>query len=129
MNECYLNNNGGCEEPDNFYPVTATVNGEAVGHLILRYRGEDKSEIRFGFVIVDDTKRGQGYGKKMLLLAEKYAFEILKAETITLGVFENNPDAFYCYQAAGFERLSEDKDFYFDILGEKWKCIEMEIRK
>ena len=27
-------------------------------------------------VIVDDSKRGKGYGKKMLTLAIKYAFDI-----------------------------------------------------
>lgn len=50
-------------------------------------------ELRLGFVIVDDTKRGKGYGKEMLSLAVKYAFEIFKAEKLTIGVFANNPSA------------------------------------
>ena len=32
-----------------------------VGHILLRFPSEDKSLIRFGFVIVDDSKRGKGY--------------------------------------------------------------------
>lgn len=81
------------------------------------------------FVIVDSEKRGKGYGKKMLILAKKYAFEILKAKRITLGVFENNPSAYFCYKVSGFSENKEEENFYCDILGEKWKCIEMYAEK
>lgn len=36
-----------------------------------------------------DAKRGMGYGKEMLKLSLKYAFEILKVKKVTLGVFWN----------------------------------------
>ena len=42
---------------DNMYPLTAVVGEEIVGHILLRHPSEDKSVIRFGFVIVDDSKR------------------------------------------------------------------------
>ena len=50
-------------EGDNMYPLTAIADDEIVGHILLRFPSEDKSLIRFGFVIVDDSKRGKGYGK------------------------------------------------------------------
>ena len=59
---------------NNMYPLTAVVGKEIIGHILLRFPSEDKSVIRFGFVIVDDSKRGKGYGKQMLQLA------ILKAK-------------------------------------------------
>ena len=129
INHKYLDCNGDCEEPDNFYPMTLVDEGGPVGHLILRYTDEAKSVIRFGFVIVDDSKRGRGYGKKMLQMAIRYAFDMLKAEKITLGVFENNPSAYYCYKAAGFRELSTGKSFMIEILGEQWKCIELEVKR
>lgn len=129
INYKYLKCNGDCEEPDNFYPMTAVDAQGTVGHLILRYTDKAKSIIRIGFVIVDDTKRGKGYGKKMLQLAIRYAFDMLKAEKITLGVFENNPSAYYCYKAAGFREIESEQEFIFEILGEKWKCIELEVNK
>ena len=46
------------EGTDNFYPVTAIDESGIVGHMILRYTDDKKSIVRFGFVIVDDTKRG-----------------------------------------------------------------------
>ena len=92
----------------------------------MRYVDEEKSVIRFGFVIVDDSKRGKGYGKQMIQLALKYALEIYKAKKVTLGVFENNPAAFYCYKAAGFVEQPE-KNFEVEIFGENWKILEMEV--
>ncbi len=60
-------------EGDNLFPLTAIVGDETIGHILLRFPSEDKSVIRFGFVIVDDSKRGKGYGKQMLRLAIDYA--------------------------------------------------------
>ncbi len=125
MNRKYMDCNGDCIDRDNFYPMTAFDDSGIVGHLIMRFTDEEKQTLRFGFVIVDDSKRGKGYGKEMLLLATKYAFEILKAQKVTLGVFENNSSAWYCYKSAGFKDVSSESEVYYDVSGEKWKCIEM----
>ncbi len=90
INRKYMEFNGDCEELDNFYPMTAFDESGVVGHLIMRFTDTGKKVLRFGFVIVDDTKRVMGYGKEMLQLSLKYAFEILKVEKVTIGVFENN---------------------------------------
>ena len=127
MNKKYIEYNGDCVEEDNFYPMTLVDGTEVVGHLILRFTDKEQQTIRFGFVIVDEERRGKGYGKQMLLLAKKYAFEILKANKITLGVFENNPAAYYCYKAVGFNAIQAEEEIYYDVLGEKWRCIEMEV--
>lgn len=116
----------GCAEADDFYEMTAFDESGVVGHLIMRFTDEEKKVLRFGFVIVDDTKRGMGYGKEMLALALKYAFEILKVEKVTLGVFENNPSAYYCYRAVGFRDVPMEEAEYYEILGERWKCLELE---
>lgn len=129
INHKYMECNGDCVELDNFYPMTAVDEQGVVGHLILRYTDGAKKVIRIGFVIIDDSKRGMGYGKQMLQLAIRYAFEMLKAEKITLGVFENNPSAYHCYKASGFREASKGQDFFCEILGEKWKCIELEVTK
>lgn len=91
-----------------------------VGHLIMRYTNKAKTIIRLGFIIVDDSKRGLGYGKRMIQMAMRYAFDMLKAEKITLGVFDNNPSAYYCYKAAGFKEIPMKEDIVFEVLGEKW---------
>ena len=127
INDKYFNHNGDCKEEDNFYPMTAFDETGIVGHLILRFRDKEKENIHFGFVIVDDKKRGKGYGKEMLKLAQEFAFHILKAKRVTLGVFDNNPAAYHCYKAAGFCDIPAEKEIILPILGEQWKILEMEI--
>ena len=111
---------------DNMYPLTAIVGEEIVGHILLRHPSEDKSVIRFGFVIVDDSRRGKGYGKQMLSLAINHAQLELGANRITLGVFCDNNSAVECYKSVGF-RISGTDSYVID--GEEWKGYEMELKK
>lgn len=117
------------DELDTFFQMTAIDDSGVVGHLIMRFIDEEKKILRFGFVIVDDTKRGKGYGKELLRLAVKYAFEILRVEKITLGVFENNTSAYWCYKAAGFSDVETEEEEYYPIMGEQWKCLELEMNR
>ena len=110
-------------EGDNLFPLTAIVGDETIGHILLRFPSEDKSVIRFGFVIVDDSKRGKGYGKQMLRLAIDYAQQELGAQKITLGVFCDNISALECYKSVGFRITGADA---YQIDGEEWKEYEME---
>lgn len=50
----------------NFMAFTAIDDNEIVGFFTMRRPNEFYEELRFGFVIVDSKKRGQGYGKNML---------------------------------------------------------------
>lgn len=127
LNRKYLQENGDCAEPDNFYPMTAFDENGIVGHLIIRYTAAQPKECRLGFIIVNDALRGKGYGKTMVRLAVRYCFDYLLAQRVTLGVFENNPAALHCYQAAGFREVP-NADQYCEIDGETWRCLELEIR-
>lgn len=129
MNRKYTDYNGDCIEEDNFYPMTAFDDSGVVGHLIMRFTDEKKTILRFGFVIVDDSKRGMGYGKEMLALALRFAFDILKVEKVTLGVFDNNMPAFYCYKAAGFKEIEMSEKELCNVCGKMWNIIELEITK
>ncbi len=122
IDEKYRKHNGDCTEPDNFYPWTAFDDNGAVGHFIMRYINGDKRVIRFGWVVVDSSVRGKGYGTEMLRLGLKYAFEILGAEKVTIGVVENNTRAHQCYKKVGFADVGVTED-------ERWNIIEMEINK
>lgn len=109
-----------------FFPLTAVDdNGEVVGHFIIRYpREDDDSSVRFGFVIVDTTLRGKGYGKKMLQLGIEYVKENIDASRIDLGVFENNDSARHCYEAVGFKEYSK-RECKLPI--GTWNCVDMEL--
>ena len=127
MNHKYFACNGDCPEPDNFYPMTAFDERGILGHLILRWTDPEKQTLRFGFVIVDDARRGTGCGKQMIRMALRYAFGFLGAKKVTIGVLDNNPGAYHCYQSAGFRDVSMAKPVIYDLLGQQIKCLELEI--
>lgn len=107
---------------------TAIDGNEIVGFFTMRNPVEALDELRFGFVIVDFEKRGKGYGKAMLLLGLKYAKEIYGAKKVALGVFENNKSAYHCYKAVGFKDVISDEVETYNILGEEWNCLVLDIQ-
>lgn len=109
--------------------LTAVDENEIIGHLTIRFIDEKRKIARLGFVIVDDTKRGQGYGKQLVLSALKYAFDELKADKVTLGVFENNPPAIQCYLSCGFKIVERETAESYSCMNEIWNCIEMELNR
>ena len=112
-------------DSDVIFPYTAIDdNGKVVGHIMLRYPDSSKTVIRLGFVIVDDQLRDKGYGKQMLQQAIQKAQHEFGAKKITLGVFDNNPSAFHCYESVGFKVIGADS---YTIDGEEWTGKEMEI--
>ena len=114
-----------CLRSGSFFPLTAVDEvGNVVGHLILRYTDDKKTEVRFGFVIIDSSQRGEGLGREMLELAKKFAADELHAKRLSLGVFENNLAALKCYRSVGFLECAGDGEL-FEVLDENWKCIEM----
>ena len=67
----------------------------------------------------------KSYVKTMLRLGLKFVFEIYGAKRATLGVFENNLPAYYCYKAVGFDDVILDATETYCVLGEEWKCKEL----
>ena len=88
----------------------------------MRYIHGDNKVLRFGWVIVDDSIRGKGYGTSMLRTGLDYAFNILGVHTVTIGVFEHNDIAHNCYKNVGFV----DKEI---VPHERDNIIEMAITK
>ncbi|MST62705.1 GNAT family N-acetyltransferase [Peptostreptococcus anaerobius] len=112
---------------NNLMAFTAVNDDELIGFFTMRRPTENFDELRFGFIVVDPEKRGNGYGKGMLQLGIKYAQEIIGAKKISLGVFENNESAYYCYKSVGFKDTVLDETEIYTVLGEEWKCLELEI--
>ena len=118
-----------CTAGERFFALTAEDEAGVTGHLTMRWLDENKTILRFGFIIVDRERRNQGLGREMLRLALRHAFTVLKAEKVTLAVFENNEPAYRCYKAAGFKDAPSEKPERYHVLGEVWTCQEMEYKR
>lgn len=112
-------------DSDNFFPFVAFNEEGIQGFFTMRVPGDDNTEIRFGFVIVNPEIRGEGYGKQMLELGKKFAFEVYKCKRISLGVFADNILAYKCYKSIGFTELGSTSESTFMV--EKGECIELEM--
>lgn len=106
-------------------PFTAFDETGIVGFFTLRNPGKSFEELRFGFVIIKPDMRGKGYGKDMLRLGIKLAFDVYGAKRASLGVFDNNLAAYNCYKSVGFKDKVPDDIETYRILGEEWKCREL----
>ena len=104
------------------YTNAFTDEDGVIGHFIMRYIHGNNKVLRFGWVIVDDSIRGKGYGTSMLRTGLYYAFNILGVHTVTIGVFEHNDIAHSCYKKVGFV----DKEI---VPHERDNIIEMAITK
>ena len=100
----------------------AQENGDTVGHLFMQKLSDDT--VKFGLIIVDPSKRGNGYGKKMLLTALDYAKYTLKVKRIVLAAFDTNPAAYNCYKGLGFKNTGKITEYTF--FNEKHNYIELE---
>ena len=109
------------------FAMTAFDDRGVIVHFTMRYaQDENLDEVRLGFVIVDNKKRGKGFGKEMVSLAVQFAFDFLKVKKVSLGVFENNQTALHCYRACGFTAVPTRRAESYLCMGETWNCIEME---
>ncbi len=108
------------------YKLTAFDENGIVGHFTVRMLRDQNNVARIGFVIINNERRGQGFGKEMIRLALDYARKKLNAEKATLEVFEDNQAAYNCYKSVGFKETDPKKTEIYDILGEKWVCRELE---
>ncbi|MDG1053948.1 MAG: GNAT family N-acetyltransferase [Flavobacteriaceae bacterium] len=64
-------------------------------------------------LVIAETLRGNGLGKKALALIEAYAFERLQLHQLYAGVGEDNPASLALFKAAGYEQCGLKKDWNY----------------
>ena len=114
------------EFTDSAYVATED-DGRPVGFFCYSVNTENNAGF-LKFIVVDNGKRGMGYGGKMLRLALQYAFSITGAEVVRLCVFDNNEAAKHCYEKVGFV-IEESEKSVFPYHDEMWTRNRMMITK
>lgn len=125
--EVYIEGANQPEATKYIFKVVDDTADEAVGHVTLGKVDRNNYSARIGKVLVGAAdSRGKGYGAQIIQAALQFAFEELKLQKITLGVFDFNTSAIRCYEAAGFRREKIIQDAA--KIGDKyWTLMEMEI--
>ena len=114
---------------ENIMGFTAFDENGICGFFTLRNPGQSLDELRMGFVIISCDRRGKGYGREMISLGLRYAFDVYGAKSVDLAVFDNNPAAKACYKAAGFQEVSTESGEDSIFCGEQWSRTVMKKEK
>lgn len=80
------------------------------------------------FIVVDNERRGKGYGTRMIQRLLQYAFDIVKLDTVRLNVYDVNEKAKRCYEKAGFVADTYTPDV-LSFEGESWGRYLMVAKK
>jgi ribosomal protein S18 acetylase RimI-like enzyme len=80
--------------------------GEKIGILWMKHEAPRPHGFIFD-IVLDEAKRGKGYGKQAMLAIEVVA-KTLGLETIGLHVFTHNPAAMQLYRGLGYEVTSQN---------------------
>lgn len=107
--------------------VATESNGTSVGFFCYSVNATDNTGF-LKFVIVDNKKRGMGYGKEMLHLALQYAFQVTGVCLVQLNVFAENIAAKRCYEKVGFVEKSVERNV-FSYKDESWSRCHMIIEE
>lgn len=110
---------------EKFSPFSFYDGKDFVGHMTVSF--ENDISARFAHVVVDSSKRGKGYGTKMLSAALSFAFDQMHFCEVTIGVYEKNTGAYHCYTNLGFDPMPINDDVYYTFFGEEWRFIQLKM--
>ena len=109
---------------EDWMPKTMEDDGRVAGSMLMRRR--EDGGIHFGFIVVDSSARGKGYGSGMLRIALDHAFHALSAKYVSLNVFAHNAPAIRCYERLGFVR---GETLEIEVSGEKRRAYRYDRRR
>lgn len=110
------------------YPYVMIEKGQPVGHFFLSeviYNNEPTA--RVDLVIVDNTRRGQGYGAILIKYAMELSRELFKTKKLMLDVFNSNEAGRICYEKVGFRKNGITHVKKFDWGEESIYDMEIEL--
>ncbi|WP_142343430.1 GNAT family N-acetyltransferase [Bacillus cereus] len=85
------------------FKVVDEETSDVIGHISLGQIDNINKSARIGKVLVGNTKmRGRSIGKHMMKAVLHIAFDELKLQRVTLGVYDFNTSAISCYEKIGF---------------------------
>lgn len=108
------------------YVVTEN-DGRQIGFFVYSVNPSSNSGF-LKFVVLDNELRGKGYGREMLRLVLKYAFDITGVDSVQLNVFDVNSSARKCYAKLGFVEDNVIRDA-FTYHKEMWARCHMVIQQ
>ncbi|GLB61038.1 GNAT family N-acetyltransferase [Cytobacillus sp. NCCP-133] len=122
----YISSANQSNSTEYIYKVIETETEATVGHISLGRIDWTNETGRIGKVFVTPAARGKGYASEMIRQILAIAFNELKLNRVSLGVFDFNRGAIKVYEKAGFQKEGLLRQTN-KVKGEYWNLIEMGI--
>lgn len=122
--EMILEHNESIANDPRMFQMVACDEEGLISHVLFYYPTSDDYIVRIGVVVVDNNRRGMGYGKDMLKLFTSYAHRYLNATKVSIRVFSQNTTAYKAALSVGFYENNENNTL--NMMGEDWEFIGME---
>jgi RimJ/RimL family protein N-acetyltransferase len=112
------------------FKVIDSKTQDIIGHAEILSTCDSKTLKICRILIGDESKRGKGFGQKIIEELLKICFIDKKMNTVELNVFNWNTGAIMCYEKIGF-KINPSKSFKSEVDGNIWTALNMiiEIRE
>lgn len=92
-------------------------NDRVIGFLDFFDFDPKNKRVGLGLMVIDETKRHQGYGTEMVLLALNMAFNLWDLHQVYVNILADNTSSISLFQKLGFEAVGVKKDWVY------WKGV------
>ena len=110
------------------FKATRSDTTETIGHIQLMDIDYDATSCTLGRVLIFQNHRGNGFGRRMVKEAVKFAFGDMHLAEITLGVFDFNTPAIGIYKTIGFTEF-QYMEGALQFQNESWNVIRMKLNR
>ena len=116
-------------EIDRFpFKVLDSKTQAVIGHAEILLTPENKTIKICRILIGDESKRGKGFGQKIIDELLRICFIDKQMNKVELNVFDWNTGAVKCYEKVGFE-FNSSKSFKSEVDGNTWTAVNMVLEK
>lgn len=104
-----------CSDPDRAFFLLENPTGEILGEAVINELDRESAAANFRIALFVQQARNHGLGTWITEQVCCYAFDVMRLETLSLDVLQNNPRARHVYEKTGFVHESfyeeETEDF------------------
>ncbi|MEJ2879951.1 GNAT family N-acetyltransferase [Pedobacter sp. GR22-6] len=94
-----------------------------IGHAEVYVTAEGTAKI-CRVLIGEESSRGKGLGKELIILLVKFSVKDIGLSNIELNVYDWNTQAIKCYEQVGFV-FNPDRVTTIEVKGETWRSLNM----
>lgn len=109
-----------------FWAIHLKESKKHIGNIKIDPIDKERNSGEYGIMMGDKSEWGKGYAKEASLRVLEFCFEKIKLSQVTLGVIENNINAFKLYEKMGFkiEKVNKNSGVYMGEMCNSFRMVK-----